>query len=325
MIINYIQSEPIELNGEELESVYADLQLFLEEINEKSKHEIWGKTKDFGQFISGSFGAFISKRRHYGGEFLEVLKYFHNRGITKFNDIDVMIPVGSDELLRNILTGMDIPHRKVSTQVHSIAVLNGKAIQVDFAIKTFDKVPNEFTRCTSFWSVYDQNQGVKSVYHQLLLGSLTAVNHDVDALSIAYGLRKRDDDPANRTYETDLLTIAKRLFNRVGKDDGQDDAFKRSIIEENGLGSFYGICHLMKSWLSDGEINRVLTKFEHRLEGLRKTEKYDKAQELAAWKIIDRSWRIVQSLGNPTRPQRSRCLWTFQCLHQKKLKDFGQK
>ena len=282
MIIKEFKSQPIELDEHELSEIQTDLNLFLVEINQKTQYQLWGRTKDFKDLIAGSFGAFLNITTFT--DVVGAITELKRRGVDRINDIDVMIPLGTDGLLREALTSLEVPHRKVSTQVHSIVELGGKSIQVDFTLKAMQMAPCDFVRQTAFWSVTDQLNGIKSVYHQLLLGSLTAANNDVDAFSISYGLRVRNDDEEKREYETDILAIANRLFNA----DGKNIIFPKDILFHECLSHFYGICYLMDTYLNDDEINRVLTKFEHRLEGLRKTEKYDKAQELAAWKIIDR-------------------------------------
>jgi len=293
MIIDGLEGKPIELDCEKILKIHDELTEFLHDVNRRSKYQIWGKPDDFYDLITGSFGEAVSDCLLSSPNDVPLSE----NGFTTINDIDVMIPIGSSETLQTVLREMAIPNRKVSTQVHSIVVIGGRTIQIDFAIKSLRMVSNDFTERTAFWHLADRDNGIKSVYYQLLLGSLTAVNHDEDALSISYGLRVRNDDPERRQYETDTKKIIQRLLNIP------DAEVRPRMI--NNLSSVEGICFLMDKFLDDAAINRVLAKFEHRLEGLRKTEKYNRDQEHCAWKVIDRVLRNRPILGSSHAPSTS--------------------
>lgn len=293
MIINGLEGTPINIDdGTRIQKINDELTTFLHEVNRRSGYMIWGRPDNFYELITGSFGEAIRDVLEEG-----ILDW--DQGVDKINvinDIDVMIPIGGDIALCKALTEMGVPHKKISTQVHSIVKFDDQWVQVDFTIKSLRMAPNEFTEKTAFWRLRDRELGIKSVYYQLLLGSLTAVNHDVDALSISYGLRVRNDDPENRQYETNMDAIIRRLLN-IEKIDGVD-----ALSIYMSISNVWGICFLMNEYLDDAAINRVLAKFEHRLEGFRKTEKYNKEQEVRVWKVIDQVLEGRAILGKSHAP-----------------------
>lgn len=270
MKIEHLQGLPFTVA--DIGKIQEPLNNFLNELNKATM--IWGPVPSpMDLYATGTFGAALN-HHSFSSEIA-------------ISDIDIMVPIGSSDKIQRYFNDKEIPNKKFGTQVHAIVELDGVPRQIDFTMKPMYARPSSFAGLTTELHELDINIGLRAVYHKLLLGSLTAIHSDKDALSIAYGLRRRDDIKPY-TYETELDKITIRLFLQ---DDSESNSYllDDAIYIHDQLYHFKGICELLKRYCNKEQILRVRDKFQKRLEDYRKAPKYSAAQETLCMDIFNKT------------------------------------
>lgn len=242
------------------------LYKFLKNLNKKSDYRLYNKnalTLVGSHYLTGSVEGILKNS-----------DLFRDEVITA-NDFDVIVPLEAKEFLGDLLKSEGIPFRKYGTQFHALVELDGILRQVDFEPKQFDEigVPSEFAKFSNSWNRQDIHIGLKGAFHKMLLMSITAAWDEEDAFSVAYGIRKRDEEP--RVYVTDMEKILYRLFRPTSKAD------RRLLVSE--LTHFDGVSWLIKSFIPIDRHQKIYDKF------VRKTQErqYDEEQVTKAKNILE--------------------------------------
>lgn len=279
MEINGITGSPFTLLPSDPFSMLDKLSEILFSINEEANYKIWGyRPPNASSIVTGSMEAVVNS-----SIFQDDIPILRNR---KINDIDLMIPMGTDKFLMDALTKLGIPNKKYGPQVFAMIDIDGVTRQVDFAMKPFfDSRPTDFACMSSSWYEDDARSGIRAVYHKLLLMSLTAAYDDADAFSMAYGIRERD----KKEYVCEMEQIVLRLFDR----DNQMEGLARSslvgeAIHEEKLHHFRGVVDLMSFYMMEVERRKVREKFT------RKMVDYDKSAK-ASPEEFDRVWALFEA------------------------------
>jgi len=263
-IIDGRKATPFWNSDSNIYGIQMEIKKVLREINSNNRYRIFGLREpaiNSNEVFTGSFRYHLDRTLRH--EYLPSMK---------IGDVDVIVPDRFRREFEHYFQKKSIPYKSHGTQISTLFSMSSyktdvSEIQVDFEFKGFcEDMPTEFSKFSNSWSPDDVADGLKGVFHKVMLSALTAANNEKWAFSVSYGLRERNYS----FWIEDLEKIYMELFlinpdtNRTVSEQ-LDIIYNSSEIHYN-LNSFRGLLVGMLKYYEPHQIKSVLDKFVRKVK-----------------------------------------------------------